>query len=123
MPKASGKTLLFSLTSKDFIVETYRGSGNGGQHRNKVESCVRIRHPQSGAHASACETPHQHQNKRMAFRRLVETADFKNWHRRYTASLLMPPTPVDTVVDMLMLPHNIKIEVLTEDGWVPKEEF
>jgi len=44
----SKKELLFSLTKKDFKVETFRGSGAGGQHRNKTDSAVRIKHPASG---------------------------------------------------------------------------
>jgi protein subunit release factor B len=43
-----GKELIYSLTKKDFIVRTFRGSGPGGQKRNKTSSGVEIVHPSSG---------------------------------------------------------------------------
>ncbi len=46
--KGKKSELLFSLNAKDFQLEFYRGSGNGGQNRNKVETGVRIKHPAVG---------------------------------------------------------------------------
>lgn len=43
------KELLFSLTKKDFRIETFRSGGKGGQHQNKTDSGVRIVHLESGA--------------------------------------------------------------------------
>ena len=51
-------------------VDTYRSSGPGGQHRNKVSSAVRLRHRPSGVAAHGDESRSQHDNKRMAVRRL-----------------------------------------------------
>ena len=47
MPKKI-KKLLFSLTKNDFIVTYYSGTGAGGQHRNKHQNCVRIKHKETG---------------------------------------------------------------------------
>ena len=61
------KELLFSLTKKDFVVETFRAGGKGGQKQNKTDSGVRIKHPASGAVAESREERSQHQNKKIAF--------------------------------------------------------
>jgi hypothetical protein len=51
-------------------VHIYKSSGPGGQHRNKVSSAVRVRHRLTGITAHGDESRSQHQNKRMALRRL-----------------------------------------------------
>jgi hypothetical protein len=51
-------------------VDTYRASGPGGQHRNKVSSAVRLRHEPSGISAHGNDSRSQHENKRLALKRL-----------------------------------------------------
>lgn len=51
-------------------VDRYRASGPGGQHRNKTESAVRIRHLPTGVQAIAEESRSQAENKEIALRRL-----------------------------------------------------
>jgi len=53
-------------------VDTYRASGPGGQHRNKTESAVRLRHQPSGTVAHGDETRSQAENKAKALKRLRE---------------------------------------------------
>ena len=48
-----------------------RGSGPGGQKRNKTDSCVRITHIESGLSEYCCDTPSQHKNRAAAFKRLA----------------------------------------------------
>jgi hypothetical protein len=48
----------------------YRGSGPGGQKRNKTSSGVRIRHLPSGTIATATESRSQKENRLWAIRRL-----------------------------------------------------
>ena len=51
-------------------VDRYRASGPGGQHRNKTESAVRLRHKLSGASAIGEDSRSQAENKVHAVRRL-----------------------------------------------------
>jgi hypothetical protein len=53
-------------------VDTYRASGPGGQHRNRTESAVRLRHGPSGIAVHAHESRSQHENRARALRRLRE---------------------------------------------------
>jgi hypothetical protein len=53
-------------------IDRYRASGPGGQHRNKTESAIRVRHKPSGLAAIAEESRAQGENKARALRRLRE---------------------------------------------------
>ncbi len=51
-------------------VDTHRVRGPGGQHRNKTESAVRLRHRPTGLIVTATERRSQHQNRANAVSRL-----------------------------------------------------
>ncbi len=51
-------------------VDRYRASGPGGQHRNKTDSAVRLRHKLSGITAIGEDSRSQSENKLHAVRRL-----------------------------------------------------
>lgn len=53
------------LADRDIEVFTTKDSGPGGQHRNKTESCVVMRHRPTGIEAKAASKS-QHDNRRMA---------------------------------------------------------
>ncbi|XP_043722287.1 uncharacterized protein LOC122669563 [Telopea speciosissima] len=51
-------------------MDTYKASGPGGQHRNKRESAVRLKHLPTGVIAQAVEDRSQHRNRASALARL-----------------------------------------------------
>jgi len=63
---------VFSLSKKDFTIQTFRAGGKGGQNQNKVESGVRIVHAASGAVGESRNFRDQLANKKAAFKRLVD---------------------------------------------------
>jgi len=50
--------------------QNYRAGGPGGQHRNKVETGVRLRHAASGVVVTASERRSQHENRHRALQRM-----------------------------------------------------
>ncbi len=54
----------------DCDVRVTRGSGPGGQHRNKVSTAVRLRHRPTGLSSQGEESRSQIENKRSAVRRM-----------------------------------------------------
>jgi hypothetical protein len=50
-------------------VDVFRGSGPGGQKRNKTETAIRVRH-ESGISGQSDKTRSQHQNRALALRQL-----------------------------------------------------
>lgn len=55
---------------RDCDVEFFIASGPGGQHRNKVETGVRLVHRPSGITVTATERRSQHANREAAFERM-----------------------------------------------------
>jgi len=76
------RELLFSVTLKDCVVQTFRCGGNGGQNVNKRDTGVRILHRASRAVGQSCDERSQLQNKKLAFRRMAESKLFQAWVAR-----------------------------------------
>jgi protein subunit release factor B len=56
---------------RDSDLEFFIASGPGGQHRNKVETGVRLTHRPSGIIVTATERRSQHANREVAFERMA----------------------------------------------------
>lgn len=119
------KKLLFSVTKKDLIIQTFSAGGKGGQHQNKTQSGVRIIHPASGARGEGREFRSQKQNKEAAFIRLNESSVFKAWLKAETARRLMDQHEihrrVNRQVDMWITPKNLKVEMLRDGKWIEQD--
>jgi len=64
---------------REVVVDVSRASGAGGQHVNKTESAVRLRHPPSGVVVISQDTRSQHRNRETAFARLIERLERLNY--------------------------------------------
>lgn len=104
------KHLLFSLTAKDFVFETFCTGGPGGQHKNAKQNGVRCIHPPSGARAEHRDGRDQFLNKREAFRKCAETKEFKAWHQTETLRRLGKLKDIEQAVDKQMQAENLRIE-------------
>jgi protein subunit release factor B len=65
-----GRTRKPLFSPDEVRVETFKSSGPGGQHKNKRETAVRLRHLPSGITVLATEHRSQAKNKALAFYRL-----------------------------------------------------
>lgn len=120
------KELLFSLSmdNGDFRMEAFTSGGKGGQHQNKTASGVRIIHVASGITGESRSERSQLTNKKLAFKRLVEKPEFKQWLRLEIARRSGAMKDIEKEVDELMQPKNIKCEVKENGKWVKaSEEF
>lgn len=116
--------LLFSLSKKrgDFVVQPFKGSGKGGQKRNKTMSACRIIHPESGAVAECQEERSYHQNLKKAFRRLLEKPEFVHWHKAKCAEVMGIKATTKEEVDRMMRPENLLVEQWNGKKWAKVEE-
>lgn len=73
------KRLWFSITAKDCEFKAKRGSGNGGQKRNKTSNAIQCWHEPSGAMGEAEDHRSQLQNRQLAFERMVASDEFQSW--------------------------------------------
>ncbi len=61
------KTITININKNDVRVDTMRGSGAGGQHRNKTDSAVRLTHIPTGITAFCQSGRSQHANRASAW--------------------------------------------------------
>ncbi|QDU93986.1 peptide chain release factor family protein [Lignipirellula cremea] len=70
MPPLHPAKLAIDTLLADCEVRRTRGSGPGGQHRNKVETAIVITHRPTGVRGEATERRSQEQNRQQAIHRL-----------------------------------------------------
>ncbi len=110
------RELLFSVTKSDCKWEFLRGSGKGGQNRNKVSTACRCTHIASGAVGYAEDSRSQLDNRRAAFKRMANSDKFKTWHGIEAARRMGKHVGVEEAVRRGMHESKIKIEGKDEKG-------
>jgi len=107
------KEKLFSLLpGKDLIFTAIRGSGPGGQNRNKNSTGILLKHPASGVQIRATDDKSQKVNKRNALHRLAENKKFKLWVNMQSAAIIQGYADIEKKMDDLMSEKNLKVEYL-----------
>ena len=71
--------LIKTITKKDLKWDFFRGSGKGGQKRNKTENCARCTHLQSKSFSTSESSRSKQQNIKKALQKIVRTPSFLNW--------------------------------------------
>ena len=71
-------------------VETFRSSGPGGQHVNKTESAVRLRHTRSGVVVTSQQERSQHRNKQVCLDKLREKVAKLNYRQAKRVATRVP---------------------------------
>ena len=73
-------------------IETFRSSGPGGQHVNKTESAVRLRHLLSGVVVTSQQERSQHRNKALCLRKLRKKIEQLNFRPVRRVPTQIPPS-------------------------------
>ena len=115
------KVLLFSVTAKDFEIQTFTVGGHGGGGKDTSNSGVRLIHRDSGAVGEGREHRSNTQNRKSAFLKLVETKKFKDWHRIECARRM--GQPIEETPEEIMARVDRMIEDGLRDGTIKVEEF
>jgi len=77
---------------KDTRVQPFRASGPGGQHRNKVETGIRLFHDVSGITVEAKDSRSREQNLEQAFKRLQRRLQVLNRKQTPRIPTKVPPS-------------------------------
>lgn len=108
------KKLLFSVTKDDCVWSYTKGTGAGGQKRNKTSNAVHCIHKPSGARGYSEESRSQLENRKDAFIKMINTHEFKKWHRIETMKKTGELKKIDEYAENEL--KNTKIEVKDNNG-------
>jgi protein subunit release factor A len=109
------KQRILSVTKDDFEWQFFRGSGAGGQNRNKRDTACRCIHRPSGAVGESQDERSQAQNRKTAFLRCVKSNTFQAWLRATSAAIAVGHESIEKQVNETMRPENLRVEYFTPE--------
>ena len=115
------KELLFSVTASDCEFIYTKGTGAGGQKRNKTSSAVHCIHKESGARGYSEATRSQHDNKRDAFCKMAATKKFTDWQHIEAMRRMGRLKEIEREVDRSLSPDKIRVEHRVDGKWTKFE--
>jgi protein subunit release factor B len=108
------KELVFSVTAADCEWSYTRGTGNGGQKKNKTNSAVHCIHKPSGAHGYAEDNREQPKNRVLAFKRMAASEEFQAWNKVEFLRRTGKQAVMEENVKRQM--RQIRVDVKNEEG-------
>ena len=81
-PIPKGGALTVAALRDEVEITAYKSSGPGGQHKNKTESSIRLKHVPSGITVIARESRSQFKNRELAWERLIEELEQRRRKRK-----------------------------------------
>ena len=109
------KEPLFSVTAKDCEWSYTKGTGAGGQKRNKTSSAVHCTHKPSGARGYSEASRSQLDNRKDAFAKMIETAEFKKWLRLETMKRTGAHFEMERKIEQDL--KKVKLEIKVDGKW------
>jgi protein subunit release factor B len=88
--------------------ETFRASGPGGQHVNKTESAVRLRHTPSGVVVTSQQERSQHRNKALCLQKLRKKIEKLNYRPAKRVPTRVPASVKNRTLEEKTRRANIK---------------
>ena len=89
-------------------VDTYRSSGPGGQHVNKTESAVRLRHLPSGVVVTSQQERSQHRNRALCLQKLRKKIERLNYRPAKRVPTRVPRSAKNRTMEEKARRSNIK---------------
>lgn len=114
------RKLLFSVTARDCEWSYTKGTGAGGQKRNKTSSAVHCFHRPSGAHGYSEASRSQHDNKREAFAKMAESEVFQKWNKLEAMKRCGILDEIDRYVEQEL--KKVRLEIRVNGKWTEVTE-
>ena len=110
----------FSVTKKDLTVTWFSGTGAGGQHRNKHQNCIRIKHNATGIIKTGQSSRSREANTKEAMEAMASDYRFK-FYCELRLSEIEEGITIEKKVEAAMNDENMKIEVQVDGKWVESD--